>query len=65
VNRQTPHEQSGTRERDARAIARIWKLRFSPLSLIGGRGNRLVDRAIADVSAGEGIDADVAGFMMW
>ena len=55
----------GLREGNARAIARIWKLRFSPLSLIGGRGNRLGDRAVADVPAGEGFDADVAGFMMW
>ena len=31
------------RERDARTVARIGKLRFSPLSLVGGRGNRLVE----------------------
>ena len=31
------------RERDARVIANIARLRFSPLSLVGGRGNRLIE----------------------
>jgi 4-aminobutyrate aminotransferase len=45
------------RERDARAIANIGKLRFSPLSLIGGRGSRLTEeggRALLDLSASFG-----------
>lgn len=33
----------GLRQRDAAAIAQIGKLRFSPLSLVGGRGNRLIE----------------------
>jgi 4-aminobutyrate aminotransferase len=44
-------------ERDARVIARIGKLRFSPLSLIGGRGNRLIEeggRELLDLSASFG-----------
>ena len=45
------------RERDARVIANIAKLRFSPLSLIGGRGSRLIEeggRALLDLSASFG-----------
>ncbi|CAM5345878.1 4-aminobutyrate--2-oxoglutarate transaminase [Mycolicibacterium aubagnense] len=39
----------GLRERDARAIAEIGRLRFSPLSLIGGHGNRLIEEGGRDV----------------
>jgi 4-aminobutyrate aminotransferase len=45
------------RERDARAIADIGRLRFSPLSLIGGRGCRLIEeggRELLDLSASFG-----------
>src|SRR5580704_1851235 len=45
------------RERDARAIANIARLRFSPLSLIGGIGNRLIEeggRQLLDLSASFG-----------
>jgi 4-aminobutyrate aminotransferase len=45
------------RERDARAIAQIARLRFSPLSLIGGNGNRLIEeggRTLLDLSASFG-----------
>jgi len=45
------------RERDARAIANIGRLRFSPLSLVGGRGNRLIEeggRELLDLSASFG-----------
>ena len=45
------------RERDARTVARIGKLRFSPLSLVGGRGNRLVEeggRTLLDLSGSAG-----------
>jgi 4-aminobutyrate aminotransferase len=48
---------SSLRERDARAIADIARLRFSPLSLIGGRGNRLIEeggRELLDLSASFG-----------
>ncbi len=49
---------SGTlRERDARVIANIARLRFSPLSLVGGRGNRLIEeggRELLDLSASFG-----------
>ncbi len=44
-------------ERDARAIANIGRLRFSPLSLVGGRGNRLIEeggRELLDLSASFG-----------
>jgi 4-aminobutyrate aminotransferase len=44
-------------ERDARAIANIGRLRFSPLSLTGGRGNRLIEeggRELLDLSASFG-----------
>ena len=44
-------------ERDARVIANIGRLRFSPLSLIGGRGNRLIEeggRSLLDLSASFG-----------
>jgi 4-aminobutyrate aminotransferase len=43
--------------RDARVIANIAKLRFSPLSLVGGRGSRLIEeggRALLDLSASFG-----------
>jgi len=45
------------RERDARVIANIGRLRFSPLTLIGGRGNRLIaegGRELLDLSASFG-----------
>ncbi len=45
------------RERDATTIAEIGKLRFSPLSLIGGKGNRLVEeggRELLDLSGSAG-----------
>jgi 4-aminobutyrate aminotransferase len=45
------------RERDARAIADIGRLRFSPLALIGGRGCRLIEeggRELLDLSASFG-----------
>ena len=41
-------------ERDAQAIADIGRLRFSPLSLVGGAGNRLIEeggRSLLDLSA--------------
>jgi len=44
-------------ERDAQAIANIARLRFSPLSLVGGRGNRLIEeggRELLDLSASFG-----------
>ena len=47
----------GLRQRDAAAIAQIGKLRFSPLSLVGGRGNRLIEeggRALLDLSGSAG-----------
>ena len=43
--------------RDARAIANLGRLRFSPLSLVGGRGNRLIEeggRELLDLSASFG-----------
>jgi 4-aminobutyrate aminotransferase len=45
------------RDRDARVIANIARLRFSPLALVGGRGNRLIEeggRALLDLSASFG-----------
>src|ERR1039458_6691173 len=51
------------RERDARVIANIARLRFSPLSLIGGSGNRLIEeggRQLLDLSASFGADAGVS-----
>ena len=44
-------------ERDAKVIANIGRLRFSPLCLIGGRGNRLIEeggRELLDLSASFG-----------
>ncbi|TIO08375.1 aspartate aminotransferase family protein [Mesorhizobium sp.] len=45
------------RERDATTIAQIGKLRFSPLSVVGGRGNRLIEeggRSLLDLSGSAG-----------
>ena len=45
------------RERDARVIANIARLRFSPLALVGGRGCRLIEeggRELLDLSASFG-----------
>jgi 4-aminobutyrate aminotransferase len=45
------------RERDARSIAEIGRLRFSPLSLTGGKGNRLIEeggRPVLDLSGSAG-----------
>jgi len=45
------------RERDGRVIADIARLRFSPLSLVGGRGNRLIEeggRQLLDLSGSFG-----------
>jgi 4-aminobutyrate aminotransferase len=45
------------RARDARVIANIGRLRFSPLSLIGGRGSHLIEeggRELLDLSASFG-----------
>ena len=44
-------------ERDAQAIANIGRLRFSPLSLVGGKGCRLIEeggRSLLDLSASFG-----------
>lgn len=60
-----PGERSGLsapeavslRDRDARAIATIGKLRFSPVCLVGGRGSRLIEeggRELLDLSASFG-----------
>jgi 4-aminobutyrate aminotransferase len=49
--------EASLRERDAAVIANIARLRFSPLSLIGGRGNRLIEeggRTLLDLSASFG-----------
>ena len=37
-------------ERDARVIANIGRLRFSPLSLVGGFGNYLIEEGVAGCS---------------
>lgn len=45
------------RERDARVIADIGRLRFSPLGLVGGKGNRLIEeggRSLLDLSGSAG-----------
>ena len=45
------------RERDARVIADIARLRFSPVSLVGGRGSRLIEeggRELLDFGASFG-----------
>jgi len=52
-----PTPSVSLRERDAAVIANIGRLRFSPLSLIGGRGNRLIEeggRELLDLSASFG-----------
>jgi 4-aminobutyrate aminotransferase len=52
-----PVQRASLQERDARVIANIARLRFSPLSLIGGRGNRLIEeggRELLDLSASFG-----------
>jgi 4-aminobutyrate aminotransferase len=49
--------RASLQERDARVIANIGRLRFSPLSLTGGRGNRLIEeggRELLDLSASFG-----------
>jgi 4-aminobutyrate aminotransferase len=49
--------RASLRERDSRAIANIARLRFSPLSLIGGEGCRLIEeggRRLLDLSASFG-----------
>ena len=49
--------EASLRERDAAVIANIARLRFSPLSLIGGTGNRLIEeggRTLLDLSASFG-----------
>lgn len=45
------------RQRDASVIADIGRLRFSPLSLVGGKGNRLIEeggRSLLDLSGSAG-----------
>ena len=52
-----PDPALSLRERDARVIANIGKLRFSPLSLVGGRGCRLIEeggRQLLDLCASFG-----------
>src|SRR5882757_10493679 len=44
-------------ERDAKVIAHIGRLRFSPVSVIGGRGSRLIEeggRELLDLSSSWG-----------
>jgi 4-aminobutyrate aminotransferase len=50
-------EAASIYERDAQVIANIGKLRFSPLSLVGGRGSRLIEeggRELLDLSGSWG-----------
>jgi 4-aminobutyrate aminotransferase len=50
-------DDASLRQRDGRVIADIARLRFSPLALVGGRGNRLIEeggRALLDLSASFG-----------
>jgi 4-aminobutyrate aminotransferase len=52
-----PAPGASLRERDARAIAQIARLRFSPLALVGGHERRLIEeggRALLDLSASFG-----------
>jgi 4-aminobutyrate aminotransferase len=52
-----PRSASTLFARDARVIANIGRLRFSPLSPVGGRGNRLIEeggRELLDLSASFG-----------
>jgi 4-aminobutyrate aminotransferase len=52
-----PHPGASLAERDAQVIANIGRVRFSPLSLIGGRGTRLIEeggRELLDLSASFG-----------
>ena len=54
MNDQDPRPSLSLRARDARVIANIGRLRFSPLSVIGGSGNRLIEeggRHVLDLSA--------------
>ncbi len=53
----SPDRALTLRERDSRVIANIGTLRFSPLSLVGGRGCRLIEeggRQLLDLSASFG-----------
>ena len=52
-----PWEPLSLFERDARVIAHIGRLRFSPVSVIGGRGSRLIEeggRELLDLSSSWG-----------
>ena len=56
MNSNAPRAES-LRARDARVIANIGRLRFSPLSLVGGCGNHLIEeggRRLLDLSASFG-----------
>jgi 4-aminobutyrate aminotransferase len=54
VSTPNPENPDSLRARDARVIANIGRLRFSPLSVIGGSGNHLIEeggRHVLDLSA--------------